>query len=100
SLRLAADLIAYCAKQVPRGNPISISGYHIRDAGASAAQEIAFAFAHAIAYIEAVRQRAIAVDEFAPRLSWIFNTHNNFFEEIAKYRALRRMWAKLLRERF
>lgn len=100
SLRLAADLIAYCAKQVPRWNPISISGYHIRDAGASAAQEIAFAFANAIAYIEAVRQRGIAVDEFAPRLSWIFNTHNNFFEEIAKYRALRRMWAKLLRERF
>jgi methylmalonyl-CoA mutase, N-terminal domain len=100
SLRLAADLIAYCAKRVPRWNPISISGYHIRDAGASAAQEIAFAFANAIAYIEAVRQRGIAVDEFAPRLSWIFNTHNNFFEEVAKYRALRRMWAKLLRERF
>ncbi|MFQ5961070.1 MAG: methylmalonyl-CoA mutase [Candidatus Methylomirabilales bacterium] len=100
SLRLAADLIAYCAKHVPRWNPISISGYHIRDAGASAAQEMAFAFANAIAYIEAVRQRGIAVDEFAPRLSWIFNTHNNFFEEVAKYRALRRMWAKLLRERF
>ncbi|MEE9539247.1 MAG: methylmalonyl-CoA mutase family protein, partial [candidate division NC10 bacterium] len=76
------------------------SGYHIRDAGASAAQEMAFAFANAIAYIEAVRRQGLNVDAFAPRLSWIFNTHNPFFEEIAKYRALRRMWAKLLRERF
>jgi methylmalonyl-CoA mutase N-terminal domain/subunit len=100
SLRLAADLIAYCTAHVPRWNPISISGYHIRDAGASAAQEIAFAFANAIAYIEAVRRRGLAVDAFAPRVSWIFNTHNGFFEEIAKYRALRRMWAKLMRERF
>ncbi|MGH7422201.1 MAG: acyl-CoA mutase large subunit family protein [Candidatus Methylomirabilales bacterium] len=100
SLRLAADLIAYCAAHVPRWNPISISGYHIRDAGASAAQEIAFAFANAIAYIEAVRRRGLEVDTFAPRLSWIFNTHNGFFEEIAKYRALRRMWATLMRQRF
>lgn len=100
SLRLAADLIAYCTKHVPRWNPISISGYHIRDAGASAAQEIAFTFANAIAYVEAVRHRGIAVDNFAPRISWIFNTHNYFFEEIAKYRALRRMWARLMRERF
>ena len=100
SLRLAADLIAYCTAHVPRWNPISISGYHIRDAGASAAQEIAFAFANAIAYIEAVRHRGLAVDAFAPRLSWIFNTHNGLFEEIAKYRALRRMWARLMRQRF
>jgi len=100
SLRLAADLIAYCATRVPRWNPISISGYHIRDAGASAAQEMAFAFANAIAYIEAVRRRGLEVDAFAARLSWIFNTHNGFFEEIAKYRALRRMWARLMRERF
>jgi methylmalonyl-CoA mutase N-terminal domain/subunit len=100
SLRLAADLIAYCAAHVPRWNPISISGYHIRDAGASAAQEIAFAFANAIAYIEGVRRRGLEVDAFAPRLSWIFNTHNGFFEEIAKYRALRRMWATLMRQRF
>jgi methylmalonyl-CoA mutase N-terminal domain/subunit len=100
SLRLAADLIAYCTTRVPRWNPISISGYHIRDAGASAAQEMAFAFANAIAYIEAVRRRGLEVDAFAARLSWIFNTHNGFFEEIAKYRALRRMWARLLRERF
>ena len=100
SLRLAADLIAYCTTYVPRWNPISISGYHIRDAGASAAQEIAFAFANAVAYIEAVRRRGLAVDAFAPRLSWIFNTHNGLFEEIAKYRALRRMWARLMRQRF
>ncbi len=100
SLRLAADLITYCARHLPRWNPISISGYHIRDAGSSAAQEMAFAFANAIAYIEAVRRQGLTVDAFAPRLSWIFNTHNHFFEEIAKYRALRRMWARLLRERF
>ena len=100
SLRLAADLIAYCTAHVPRWNPISISGYHIRDAGASAAQEIAFAFANAIAYIDATLTTGAAIDEFAPRISWIFNTHNHFFEEIAKYRALRRMWAKLLRERY
>ena len=100
SLRLAADLIAYCADQVPRWNPISISGYHMREAGASAVQEIAFTFANAIAYVEAARRRGLAVDAFAPRISWIFNTHNHFFEEIAKYRALRRMWAKIMRERF
>jgi len=100
SLRLAADLIAYCADQVPRWNPISISGYHMREAGASAVKEIAFTFANAIAYVEAARRSGLAVDTFAPRISWIFNTHNHFFEEIAKYRALRRMWAKIMRERF
>ncbi len=100
SLRLAADLIAYCADQVPRWNPISISGYHMREAGASAVQEIAFTFANAIAYVEAAQRRGLAVDAFAPRISWIFNTHNHFFEEIAKYRALRRMWAKIMRQRF
>lgn len=100
SLRLAADLIAYCADQVPRWNPISISGYHMREAGASAVQEIAFTFANAIAYVEATRHRGLSVDAFASRISWIFNTHNHFFEEIAKYRALRRMWAKIMRERF
>ncbi|MGH7369491.1 MAG: methylmalonyl-CoA mutase family protein, partial [Candidatus Methylomirabilaceae bacterium] len=100
SLRLAADLIAYCADRVPRWNPISISGYHMREAGASAVQEIAFTFANAIAYVEAAQRRGLAVDAFAPRISWIFNTHNHFFEEIAKYRALRRMWAKIMRERF
>ncbi|MBI2903018.1 MAG: methylmalonyl-CoA mutase family protein [Candidatus Methylomirabilis oxyfera] len=100
SLRLAADLIAYCADQVPRWNPISISGYHMREAGASAVKEIAFTFANAIAYVEAAQRRGLAVDAFAPRISWIFNTHNHFFEEIAKYRTLRRMWAKIMRERF
>ncbi|HXH21144.1 MAG TPA: methylmalonyl-CoA mutase family protein [Dehalococcoidia bacterium] len=100
SLRLAANLIAYCAREVPKFNPISISGYHIRDAGSTAAQEMGFAFANAIAYIEAVLRQGIGIDEFAPRISWIFNTHNNFFEEVAKYRALRRMWARLLKERF
>ena len=100
SLRLAADLIAFCARAMPKFNAISVSGYHIRDAGSTATQEMAFALANAIAYIEAVQALGVAVDEFAPRISWIFNTHNNFFEEIAKYRALRRMWAKLLKERF
>jgi methylmalonyl-CoA mutase N-terminal domain/subunit len=100
SLRLAADLITYCARYAPKFNSISVSGYHIRDAGSTAAQEIGFAFANAIAYIEACQRSSVDVDEVAPRISWIFNTHNNFFEEIAKYRALRRMWAHLLRDRF
>jgi methylmalonyl-CoA mutase, N-terminal domain len=100
SLRLAADLIAWCANEAPRFNAISLSGYHMREAGSTAVQEIAFTFANAIAYIEAVRERGIDVDTFAPRLSWIFNTHINFFEEIAKYRALRRLWAKIMKERF
>jgi methylmalonyl-CoA mutase N-terminal domain/subunit len=100
SLRLAADLIAFCAREMPKFNAISVSGYHIRDAGATAVQEIAFSFANAFAYIDAVRAKGVAVDEFAPRISWIFNTHNNFFEEIAKYRALRRLWARAMRERY
>jgi methylmalonyl-CoA mutase N-terminal domain/subunit len=100
SLRLAADLIAYSARRLPKFNSISISGYHIRDAGATAVQEMAFTFANAVAYIEAVQEAGVEIDEFAPRISWIFNTHNNFFEEIAKYRALRRWWARLMRERF
>ena len=99
SLRLAADLLAYCARNAPKFNPISVSGYHIRDAGSTSAQEIAFAFANALAYIEACRARGYSVDEVAPRISWIFNTHNTFFEEVAKYRALRRMWARLMKER-
>jgi len=100
SLRLAADLITYCARYAPKFNSISVSGYHIRDAGATAAQEIGFAFGNAIAYLEACQRSGVGIDEVAPRISWIFNTHNNFFEEVAKYRALRRMWAHLLRERF
>ena len=100
SLRLAADLMAYCARELPRFNPISISGYHIRDAGSSAVQEMAFTFANAIAYIEATLERGVTVDDVGPRISWIFNTQNNFLEEVAKYRALRRMWARIMRERF
>lgn len=100
SVRLAADIMAYCARNVPQWNTISVSGYHIRDAGATAAQEIGFSFANACAYMDAALERGLAVDEFAPRISWIFNTHNNFFEEIAKYRALRRLWARLLKERY
>jgi methylmalonyl-CoA mutase N-terminal domain/subunit len=100
SLRLAADLMSYCARELPRFNAISISGYHMRDAGCTAAQEMAFTFANAIAYIEASLERDVGVDDIGPRISWIFNTQNNFLEEIAKYRALRRMWAKIMRERF
>ena len=100
SVRLAADIMAYCAKDVPRWNTISVSGYHIRDAGSTAAQEIGFTFANACAYIDAALARGLAIDEFAPRISWIFNTHNHFFEEVAKYRALRRLWARLLKERY
>ena len=100
SVRLAADVMAWCAKEAPRWNAISVSGYHIRDAGSTAAQEIGFTFANARAYIEAALARGLAIDEFAPRISWIFNTHNHFFEEVAKYRALRRLWARMLRERY
>ena len=100
SVRLAADLIVYCAREAPKFNSISVSGYHIREAGSTAAQEIAFSFANAIAYLEACQRQGAEIDDVAPRVSWIFNTHNQFFEEIAKYRALRRMWARLLRERF
>jgi methylmalonyl-CoA mutase N-terminal domain/subunit len=100
SLRLAADLMSYCARELPRFNAISISGYHIRDAGSTAVQEMAFTFANAMAYIEATLERGVNVDDIGPRISWIFNTQNNFLEEVAKYRALRRMWAKIMRERF
>jgi methylmalonyl-CoA mutase N-terminal domain/subunit len=100
SLRLSADLMSYCARELPKFNAISISGYHMRDAGCTAVQEIAFTFANAIAYVEAAIQRGVSVDDIGPRISWIFNTQNNFLEEIAKYRALRRMWARIMKERF
>jgi len=100
SLRLAGDLIAFCADHVPKFNPISISGYHMREAGATAVQEMAFTFANAAAYVREVAARGLPVDRFAPRISWIFNTHSDFFEEVAKYRALRRFWARLMREKF
>ncbi len=100
SLRLAANLINYAAQEIPKFNPISVSGYHIRDAGATAAQEMGFTFANAIAYLDEVVRQGGNIDDVGQRISWIFNTHNNFFEEIAKYRALRRLWAKIMRERF
>ncbi len=100
SLRLAADLMAHCSRHLPRFNAISISGYHMRDAGCTAVQEIAFTFANAIAYVEAAVARGVSADDIGPRISWIFNTQNNFLEEVAKYRALRRMWARIMKERF
>ncbi len=100
SLRLASDLVAYCADKMPRFNSISISGYHLRDAGSTAAQEIAYTFANAIAYGESFTKRGVDPDVWGQRVSWIFNTHNNFLEEIAKFRALRRMWARIMKERF
>jgi methylmalonyl-CoA mutase N-terminal domain/subunit len=100
SLRLAADLIAWCTVNTPKFNPISLSGYHIREAGSTAVQEMAFAIANACAYVEASVDRGVGVDDFAPKLSWIFNTHIDFFEEIAKYRALRRLWGKVIAQRF
>jgi methylmalonyl-CoA mutase N-terminal domain/subunit len=100
SMRLITDLFAYCAEHVPKWNTISISGYHIREAGSTAVQEVAFTLANGIAYVEAAIKAGLDVDQFAPRLSFFFNAHNNFFEEIAKFRAARRLWAKIMRERF
>ncbi|TKJ27603.1 MAG: methylmalonyl-CoA mutase [Promethearchaeota archaeon Loki_b31] len=100
SLRLVADVIEYCSKNLPRFNTISISGYHMREAGCNAIQEIAFTIADGIAYVEEVLSRGVNIDEFAPRLSFFFTTHNNFFEEIAKLRAVRKLWAKIMKDRF
>ncbi len=100
SLRLVTDVFAFCAKRVPRWNPISISGYHIREAGSTAAQEIAFTLGNGIAYVEAARRAGLEVDAFAGRLSFFFNVHNNFLEEVAKFRAARRLWARVMKERF
>ncbi len=100
SVRFAADLINYCAREAPRFNSISVSGYHIREAGSTAAQEVAFSFANAFAYLDRSIAQGATVDEVAPRISWIFNTHNYFFEEVAKFRALRRMWARAMKERY
>ena len=100
SLGLVADLIEFCAREVPKWNPISISGYHVREAGSTAAQEIAFTLAHGLAYVEAALRKGLSIDEFAPRLSFFFNAHNDFLEEIAKFRAARRLWAELVRERW
>ena len=100
SMRLVTDTFAYCAEHIPNWNTISISGYHIREAGSTAVQEIAFTLANGIAYVEAALAAGLDVDAFAPRLSFFWNAHNNLFEEIAKYRAARRMWAKIMSERF
>ena len=100
SMRLCVDMIEFCAKEVPQWHPVSISGYHIREAGSTAAQELAFTLADGFAYVEAATARGLDVDDFAPRLSFFFNAHIDFFEEIAKYRAARRIWARELRERY
>jgi len=100
SMRLIVDTFSYCAKEMPNWNTISISGYHIREAGSTAVQEIAFTLANGVAYVEAALAAGLALDEFAPRLSFFFNAHNNLFEEVAKYRAARRIWADIMRHRF
>jgi methylmalonyl-CoA mutase, N-terminal domain len=100
SMRLISDTFAFCAREVPKWNPISISGYHMREAGSSAVQEVAFTLANAIAYVENAVKAGLDVDAFAPRLSFFFNAHLNFLEEIAKFRAARRLWARIMKERF
>src|SRR6202011_3144940 len=100
SMRLTTDLFAYCRDRLPNWNTISISGYHIREAGATAAEEVAFTLADGIAYVEAALAAGMRVDEFGPRLSFFFACHQDFFEEVAKFRAARRMWARIMRDRF
>ena len=100
TMRLTTDIFEYCPEKVPKWNTISISGYHIREKGCSAVQEVAFTLSNAIAYVEAALERGLEIDEFAPRLAFFFNCHNNVFQEIAKFRAVRRMWARIVRERF
>jgi methylmalonyl-CoA mutase N-terminal domain/subunit len=99
-MRIITDVFAYCAERVPKWNTISISGYHIREAGSTAVQEIAFTLANAVAYVQAALDAGLDVDQFAPRLSFFWNGHNHFFEEIAKFRAARRMWYRIMSERF
>jgi methylmalonyl-CoA mutase N-terminal domain/subunit len=100
SMRLVTDMVEFCAREMPKWHPISISGYHIREAGSTAAQELAFTLADGFTYVEWAIERGLDVDDFAPRLSFFFNAHLDFFEEIAKYRAARRIWATVMRERF
>ena len=100
SLRLVTDTFAYCAREVPNWNTISISGYHIREAGSTAVQEVAFTLADGITYVEAALEAGLEIDDFAPRISFFFNSHNNLLEEIAKFRAARRLWARIMRDRF
>src|ERR1700726_2689416 len=99
-MRLVIDTFEFAVKNTPKFNPISISGYHIREAGSTAAQELAFTLRDGMEYVEWALQRGLQIDEFAPRLSFFFNAHNDFFEEIAKYRAARKVWAHLMRDRF
>jgi methylmalonyl-CoA mutase, N-terminal domain len=100
SLRIVTDIVAYCERELPNWNTISISGYHIREAGSTAVQEVAFTFAHAIAYVQAALDAGLDVDQVGQRLSFFFNAHNDFLEEIAKFRAARRLWARIMRDRF
>jgi methylmalonyl-CoA mutase len=100
AMRIVTDMIEFCSREVPRWNTVSISGYHIREAGATAAQELAFTIADGIGYVESCLERGLDVDDFAPRLSFFFDVHNDFFEEVAKFRAARRMWATIMKERF
>jgi methylmalonyl-CoA mutase N-terminal domain/subunit len=100
AMRLTTDLFAYCRERIPKWNTISISGYHMREKGCSAVQEVAFTLANAIAYVQAAIDAGLKVDEFGPRLAFFFNGHNNVFQEVAKFRAVRRMWARIMRERF
>ncbi|MDL1873018.1 methylmalonyl-CoA mutase, partial [Deltaproteobacteria bacterium PRO3] len=100
SMRLVTDVVEFAARQVPKYNPISISGYHIREAGSTAVQELAFTLRDGMEYVDWALQRGLGIDEFAPRLSFFFNAHNDFFEEIAKYRAARRMWARAMKDRY
>lgn len=100
SMRLITDIFQFCAQEVPNWNTISVSGYHIREAGSTSVQEVAFTLANGIAYVEAALKAGLAIDDFAPQISFFFNAHNNFLEEVAKFRAARRLWAKIMRERF
>ena len=100
AMRLTTDLFAYCKENVPKWNTISISGYHFREKGCSAVQEVAFTLSNGIAYVQAAIDAGLEVDDFAPRLAFFFNGHNNVFQEVAKFRAARRMWAQIMKERF
>jgi methylmalonyl-CoA mutase N-terminal domain/subunit len=100
SMKIVVDMIEYCTNEMPQWNPLSVSGYHIREAGSTAAQELAFTLADGFAYVEACLERGLSVDDFAPRLSFFFNSHLDFFEEIAKFRAARRIWARRLKEKY
>src|SRR5687768_14762365 len=100
SLRIVTDIFAFCERELPNWTTVSISGYHIREAGSTAAQEVAFTFANAIAYVEAARRAGLDVNSFGQRLSFFFNAHNDFLEEVAKFRAARRVWARIMRDRF